>query len=311
MNTAELDDSDIDWSDLVFIGGMLSQQVNSLKLVDRAHTRGKKVVCGGPDPTSQPEIYQKADYLVLGEGEDTIIPFLDDLEKGVESGWYFPHENKPDIATSPVPRFDLLNFDDYLMIGIQFSRGCPFNCEFCDVIELFGRTPRTKTTRQILKELDRLYELGYRGHLDFVDDNFIGHKGKAKEMLRAVKEWSELHDYPFFFSTEASINLADDEDLLRLMENVDFRYVFIGIESADEEVIRCSQKRQNLNRRLCEDLHKIYNHGMIVNAGFIVGFDNETSETARLITHAVAHEQSGQHRSDYLRTEFYHQEAKE
>ena len=289
MNTAELHDSDIDWSDLVFIGGMLSQQIDFLKLIDRVHARGKKVVCGGPDPTSQPKIYQRADYLVLGEGEDTIIPFLDDLEKGAESGSYLPPENKPDITTSPVPRFDLLNFDDYLMIGIQFCRGCPYNCEFCDVIELFGRRPRTKTPKQILKELDTLYKLGYRGHLDFVDDNFIGHKGKAKEMLRAVKEWSEVHHYPFFFSTEASINLADDEDLLRLMEDIDFRYVFIGIESADEEVIRCSQKSQNLNRKLYEDLHKIYNYGMIVNGGFIIGFDNETSETARLIADSVDH----------------------
>ena len=289
MNTAELHDSDIDWSDLVFIGGMLSQQINFLKLIDRVHARGKKVVCGGPDPTSQPKIYQRADYLVLGEGEDTIIPFLDDLEKGAESGSYLPPENKPDITTSPVPRFDLLNFDDYLMIGIQFCRGCPYNCEFCDVIELFGRRPRTKTPKQILKELDTLYELGYRGHLDFVDDNFIGHKGKAKEMLRAVKEWSELHHYPFFFSTEASINLADDEDLLRLMEDIDFRYVFIGIESGDEEVIRCSQKSQNLNRKLYDDLHKIYNYGMIVNGGFIIGFDNETSETARSIADSISY----------------------
>ena len=174
MNTTDLHDSDIDWSDLVFIGGMLSQQINFLKLIDRVHARGRKIVAGGPDPTSQPKIYRKADYLVLGEAEDTITPFLCDLESGVESGLYFPHEKKPDITTSPVPRFDLLNFDDYLMIGIQFSRGCPFNCEFCDVIELFGRTPRTKTAEQIVKELDTLYKLGYRGHLDFVDD--IGDK---------------------------------------------------------------------------------------------------------------------------------------
>jgi radical SAM superfamily enzyme YgiQ (UPF0313 family) len=288
MNTAELHDSDIDWSDLVFVGGMLSQQVNFLKLIDRVHAGGKKVVCGGPDPTSQPEVYRNADYLVLGEGEDTIGSFLDDLERGVKSGCYLPHEDKPDITTSPVPRFDLLNFDDYLMIGIQFCRGCPYNCEFCDVIELFGRIPRTKTPKQILRELDTLYNLGYRGHLDFVDDNFIGHKGKAKEMLRAVGRWSEVHDYPFYFSTEASINIADDEDLLRLMQDIDFRYLFIGIESADEEVLKCSQKKQNLNRKLYEDLHKIYNYGMIVNGGFIIGFDNETSESARLIADSIS-----------------------
>lgn len=287
MNTAELHDSDIDWSDLVFIGGMLSQQVNSLKLIDRVHSRGRKVVSGGPDPTSQPQIYNKADYLVLGEAEDSIIPFLRDLNTGVQRGIYLPDPDKPDITRSPVPRFDLLNFDDYLMIGVQFSRGCPFSCEFCDVIELFGRVPRTKTPEQVLNELDTLYKLGYRGHVDIVDDNFIGHKTKAKELLRAVKRWSEVHNYPFYYSTEASINLADDADLLKFMQDVDLRYLFIGIESTDEEVLRSSKKRQNLNRKLYDDLHKIYNYGMIVNGGFIIGFDNETSETARLITESI------------------------
>lgn len=287
MNTVELHDSDIDRSDLVFIGGMLSQQVNSLKLIDRVQARGRKVVSGGPDPTSQPEIYRKADFLVLGEAEDSIIPFLHDLERGVESGSYFPLAEKPDITRSPVPRFDLLDFDDYLMIGVQFSRGCPFSCEFCNVIQLFGRVPRTKTPEQIVKELDTLYRLGYRGHVDFVDDNFIGHKAKAKEILRAVRRWSGVHDYPFYYSTEASINLADDDELLALMEDIDMRYLFIGIESIDENVLISSRKSQNLNRKLRDDLHKIYSHGMIVNGGFIIGFDNETSETARLIAESV------------------------
>ena len=289
MNTTELSDSDIDWSDLVFIGGMLAQQINILKLIDRVQARGKKVASGGPDPTSQPKIYQKADYLVLGEAEDTIIPFLYDLERGVERGVYVPRENKPDISASPLPRFDLLNFDDYLMIGIQFSRGCPFNCEFCDVIELYGRTPRTKAPEQIVKELDALYKLGYRGHVDFVDDNFIGHKVKAKEILRAVKEWCEVHNHPFFFSTEASINIADDDDLLGLMNDIDLRYLFVGIESTDEAVLKSSQKRQNLNRKLYDDLHKIYSYGMIVNASFIIGFDSEKSETARSIADCISY----------------------
>jgi radical SAM superfamily enzyme YgiQ (UPF0313 family) len=287
MNTSKLRDSDIDRADLVFTGGMLPQQPFILKLIDRVQARGKKIVTGGPDPTSQPEIYKKSDYLVLGEAEDSIKLFLSDLENGVNGGVYYPSENRPDMAGSPVPRFDLLRFKDYLMIGVQYSRGCPFNCEFCDVIELFGRNPRTKSSEQIIRELDRLYELGYRGHVDFVDDNFIGHKTKAKKVLLAVKEWSEDHNYPFFFSTEASINLADDEELLGLMRDLDFRYLFIGIESADENVLESSQKRQNLNRKLFDDLHKIYSYGMVVNGGFIMGFDNETSETARLIADAV------------------------
>jgi radical SAM superfamily enzyme YgiQ (UPF0313 family) len=287
MNTTELPDSDIEWSDLVFISGMLPQQVNFLRLIDRVHACGKKVVAGGPDPTSQPKVYRNADYLVLGEAEDTILPFLNDLENGVESGQYLPGETKPDITTSPVPRFDLLKFDDYLMIGVQFSRGCPYNCEFCDIIELFGRIPRTKTPEQIVRELETLYNLGYRGHIDFVDDNFIGNKAKSKAILRAIKEWSEVHQYPFYFSTEASMNLADDEELLGLMKDIDFRYLFIGIESTDEEVLKSSQKSPNLNRKLYDDLHKIYKYGMIVNGGFIIGFDNETSDTARSIAESI------------------------
>jgi radical SAM superfamily enzyme YgiQ (UPF0313 family) len=287
MNTARLHDSDVDWADLVFIGGMLPQQVSFLRLIDRVHSRGKKVVVGGPDPTSQPEIYSEADYLVLGEAEQTIKPFIEDLESGVESGVYRSQNGKPDITKSPVPRFDLLDFDDYLMIDMQFSRGCPFDCEFCDIIELFGRVVRTKTPEQIVEELNTLYELGYRGHIFFVDDNFIGHKRSAKRTLRAIRDWSKARSYPYYFSTEATINLADDDELLGLMKDVDFRYVFIGIESADERALRSTKKSQNLNRKLYDDLHKIYRHGITVNGGFIIGFDNETSGTARQILEIV------------------------
>ncbi len=287
MNAAELHDSDIDRADLVFIGGMLPQQINFLTLIDRVHSRGKKVVAGGPDPTSQPEIYEKADYLVLGEAEDSIIPFLEALEKGVEKGTFLPPRDKPDMTRSPVPRFDLLNFKDYMLVGIQFTRGCPYNCEFCDIIELYGRTPRTKSSGQILAELDALYQSGYRGHVEFVDDNFIGHKRKVKETLFAVRKWSESHNYPFYFGTEASINLADDEELLRLMRDVDFRYVFIGIESTDDRVLKTTQKRQNLNRKIYDDLHKIYRYGIIAHGSFIIGFDEETSETARVLMDTI------------------------
>jgi radical SAM superfamily enzyme YgiQ (UPF0313 family) len=287
MNTGPLHDADIDWADIVFVGGMLPQQVNFLKLIDRVHARGKRVVAGGPDPSSQPEVYSKADYLVLGEAEDTIIPFLADFEKGIPAGVYNPGPNRPDVDKSPIPRYDLLDFSHYLMIGVQFSRGCPFNCEFCDIIELYGRIPRTKTPEQIVTELDTLYRLGYRGHVDFVDDNFIGHKPRAKAILSVVREWSEKNGHPFYFSTEASINLADGDELLDLMEAADLRYVFVGIESPDEEILKSMQKRQNTNRKLQDDLQRIYDRGIVVNAGFIVGFDNETRPVARSIVETV------------------------
>jgi radical SAM superfamily enzyme YgiQ (UPF0313 family) len=279
LNTAPLDDADIDWADLVFIGGMLPQQSRFLQLIDRVHDRGKRVVAGGPDVTSQPEVYASADYLVLGEAECSMPDFLADLERGATSGRYVP-DRRPEMTESPVPRFDLLNLNSYLMIGVQFSRGCPFNCEFCDIIELYGRKPRTKPPAQVMRELDALYALGYRGHVDFVDDNFIGHKAKAKDILRAVKKWSAEHGHPFFFSTEASINVADDDELLGLMRDLDFRYLFIGIESPEDAILSATQKSQNLRRDLVADLHKIYDHGIVVNGGFILGFDDETSTCA-------------------------------
>jgi len=287
MNTTRLTDHDIDEADLVFIGGMLPQQANFLKLIDRVHSRGKKVVAGGPDPTSQPEIYETSDFLLMGEVENSITAFLADLAAGAESGIYYPEEVRPDIAMSPVPRFDLLDFDAYLMVGIQVTRGCPFNCEFCDIIELYGRTPRTKTPEQLVLELETLYRLGYRGHVDFVDDNFIGNKRKAKAILETVRDWSRVHGYPFCFSTEASINLADDAELLALMRDVDFRYVFIGIESADEDVLASANKRANLRREIFKDVLKIYRYGIVVNGGFIIGFDNETSASVRSITDTI------------------------
>jgi radical SAM superfamily enzyme YgiQ (UPF0313 family) len=287
LNTASLDDTEIDRVDLVFIGGMLPQQSQLLQLIERVHSRGKKVVVGGPDPTSQPDVYHTADYLVLGEAESSLPLFLADFARGASKGTYASAE-RPDMAKdSPIPRFDLLEFKNYLMIGVQFCRGCPFDCEFCDIIELYGRTPRTKLPQQVVTELDTLYRLGYRGHVDFVDDNFVGNKSKAKEILHAVKDWSEAHGHPFFFSTEASLNLADDRELLGLMRDLDFRYVFVGIESADSEVLAVMHKRPNLKRDIVGDLHKIYRHGIVVNAGFILGSDGETSDSARKLVEVI------------------------
>jgi radical SAM superfamily enzyme YgiQ (UPF0313 family) len=278
-NVEPLTDAHLEWADIVMTGGMLPQQKGILTVIQRAHAMGKPVAVGGPDPTQQPHVYEEADFLVLGEGEITIAPFVADLGKGVRSGLY-RSDQFADMTQAVVPRFDLIRFADYMRVGVQFSRGCPYNCEFCDIIELFGRRPRTKTPGQILAELQTLYDLGYRGHVDFVDDNFIGNKKRVVEVLEAVSEWSERHKHPFYFSTEASINLAREEKLLRLMHENDFRYVFVGIESPDEAVLAQTQKKQNQRVAVVDAVRTLTAHGMIVNGGFILGFDGETEHTA-------------------------------
>jgi len=267
------------WADIVCVGGMLPQQPSMLSIIDRAHRFNRPVVMGGPDPTSQPELYQSADYLVLGEGEVTIPMFISDLEKGCARGRY-QSEEKADMTKAVVPRFDLIRFQDYLQVGIQYSRGCPFQCEFCNIVELFGRTPRTKTPEQLLRELQTLYDLGHRGHVDIVDDNFIGNKRNVKKVLPAIREWSELHNYPFYFSTECSINLANDENLMQMMKDVDFRYVFIGIETPEETALIMTKKTANVNKPVEATIKKIYSYGIIVNAGFIIGLDHESDQIA-------------------------------
>jgi len=268
-----------EWADIVCVGGMLPQQSGIMSMINWAHRFNKPVVVGGPDPTSQPELYQSADYLVLGEGEVTIPMFISDLEDGYTSGSY-QSEEKADMTKAVVPRFDLIRFQDYLQIGIQFSRGCPFQCEFCNIVELFGRNPRTKTPEQMLRELQALYDLGYRGHIDIVDDNFIGNKKNVKKVLSAIKKWSELYRYPFYYSTECSINLADDDHLMQMMKDVDFRYVFIGIETPEETALIMTNKTANVNKPVTATVRKINSYGMIVNAGFIIGFDHESDQIA-------------------------------
>jgi radical SAM superfamily enzyme YgiQ (UPF0313 family) len=286
LNVREMDPALLDWADLVLAGGMLPQQRNLRALVELCHARGKPIVVGGQDPTSQPEIYADADYLVLDEGEMTIPKFLADLAAGATRGTY-RSEEKPDVSRSPTPRFDLLELDQYLHIGVQFSRGCPFNCEFCDIIELYGRKPRTKTPEQLLRELECLYRLGYKGHVDFVDDNFIGNKKSVMAFLPELLAWSRARGFPFYFSTEASLNVADDPKLLAMMEAVDFRYLFVGIETSDKDLLVRAQKKQNTRNPIDEGVHRLNRHGMVVTAGFILGFDGETASAAESIVDCV------------------------
>ncbi len=279
-NAAQLTDNDFTWADVVFTGGMLTQQADSLRLIEMCRLKGKPVVVGGPDVTSSPHIYAQADFKVLGEAEGVIDQFVLAWSGGSRSGVFTAPKFQADITKTPVPRFDLLNRRDYLYLGVQYSRGCPFTCEFCDIIELYGRVPRTKTPPQMLAELDSLYEMGYRGHVDFVDDNFIGNKKHLKSFLPALAAWQRARDYPFEFSTEASLNLADDSRLLELMGEANFFGVFVGIESPDPETLAATKKKQNTRREIARSIHTIYGAGMLVTAGFIVGFDTEKASMA-------------------------------
>jgi radical SAM superfamily enzyme YgiQ (UPF0313 family) len=279
-NIRPLGVEDLEWADFILVGGMLSQQRRVLAIIDLAHDAGKPVVLGGPDPTAQPEVYRKADFLVLGEGEVTIPLFLQDLSHGATSGVYQP-DRWADMSVAVVPRFDLIRLADYVRVDVQFSRGCPYNCEFCNVIELFGRRPRSKSPGQMLVELQTLYDLGYRGNVNLLDDNFLGSRKQGVPMLRALREWSSCHRYPFYFSTSASINLVQDKELMELMQENDFRIVFVGIESPDENVLLQIQKRHNTGISVVDAMRTLGAHGMSVVGGFILGFDDEIEDTAQ------------------------------
>ena len=285
-NVESLLDDHLKWADIVCTGGMLPQQDGILNFIRRAHDLDRLVVVGGPDPTSQPDLYHEADFLVLGEGEVTIPMFLNDLQKGAKSGRYFSPE-KANMLDAVVPRYDLIDFRNYIMIGLQVIRGCPLNCEFCDVFELFGRIPRFKSNEQVIKELQSLYDLGYRGHIDIVDDNFIANKKKIKELLCEIKTWTQNHGYPFYFSAEATINLADDEELLELMKDIDLRYVFLGIETPENETLKLNKKIQNINKPIAAAVRKLLSYGIVSNGGYIIGFDSESKQIADIMINSI------------------------
>jgi radical SAM superfamily enzyme YgiQ (UPF0313 family) len=272
MSIEPLRDEDLEWADVVFVGAMQVQQASFHDVIRRARALGKTVVVGGAYPTTDPNASRNADCVVIGESEDLIGPLCHDLENGTLKRSYTAKE-RPDVSRSPVPRFDLLRIGAYQSVGIQFSRGCPFNCEFCDIIEVFGRVPRTKPAEQLLREVEAVYATGFHGMLFLVDDNFIGNKRAAKTMLPVLAEWMHNHDFPFDIYTEASINLASDDRLIELMLQAGFSSVFIGIETPSQESLAETQKIQNMRLDLTQAVEKLTSKGLEVMAGFIVGFD--------------------------------------
>lgn len=275
MNANQLIDDDILWADLVFISAMSIQSESADDVIRRCNKLNAKIVAGGPLFTSSSEYYPNIDFLVLNEAEITLPLFLKDLAEGKPKHIY-TSEDWANITSTPLPLWDLVSMNNYTSMNLQYSRGCPFDCDFCDITVLYGRKPRTKTKEQVISELDALYFTGWRGPVFFVDDNFIGNKVKLKkEILPAITDWMTKRKNPFYLNTEASINLADDEALMLQMAKAGFEAVFIGIESPNEKSLIECHKPQNTNRDLIASVRKIQQFGLEVQGGFIVGFDND------------------------------------
>ncbi len=275
MNVRKLGDKDLLWADYVFLGAMSVQKESVRTVLARCRELGVRVVAGGPLFTNDCEDFPDVDHLVLNEAEITLPSFLNDLREGRPKRIYTSDE-KADVTKTPIPMWELINMRHYSSMNIQYSRGCPFNCEFCNITSLYGRVPRTKDSGQVLAELEKMYSLGWREGVFFVDDNFIGNRKKLKDdILPSLIQWMENRGRPFYFSTEASINLADDEELMRMMTQAEFLTVFVGIETPHEESLLECAKVQNRNRDLIANVKKMQAFGLEVQAGFIVGFDQD------------------------------------
>jgi radical SAM superfamily enzyme YgiQ (UPF0313 family) len=274
VNVANLEDRDLAWADIVLISAMAVQRESACQLIERCKRFGVKVVAGGPLFTGEPDRFPQVDHLVLNEAELTLPPFLADLEQGRPRRVYST-DQFADVRNTPPPLWRIADLRRYAMMSIQFSRGCPFDCEFCNVTALFGRKPRTKSAGQIVAELNELYDLGWRGSVFFVDDNLIGNKKELRTtLLPALIEWRKgRRGFPF--NTQVSINLADDEQLMGMMADAGFNSVFIGIETPDNDSLLECSKVQNKNRDLVADVKRIQRAGMQVQGGFIVGFDSD------------------------------------
>ena len=275
MNVRKLRDEDIKWADYVFISAMVVQRDSANEVISRCKKLGVKTVAGGPLFTIGYDEFEDVDHLVLDEAEVTLSPFLKDLEAGRAQRIYTSKE-RPEIENTPIPLWSLINPNNYSSMNIQYSRGCPFNCEFCDIVMLNGRVPRTKSHNKLILEMEALYRRGWRGGVFIVDDNFIGNKNKLKaDVLPALKTWMEDKKYPFVFLTEASINLADDETLMKMMTEAGFNTVFVGIETPNDDSLQECNKLPNKGKDLKELVKTIQNHGLEVQGGFIVGFDSD------------------------------------
>lgn len=274
LNVKPLTEKDLDWCDYVFLSAMVVQRKSVKDVIAQCKARNIKIVAGGPLFISEYESFPEVDHFVLNEGEITFRQFLADFSRGTLQHVYSTDEFA-DITQTPIPQWNLINFDDYDSMNIQFTRGCPYNCEFCNITAMLGHRPRYKTTTQLIAELDSLYNLGWRRNIFFVDDNFIGNKKVLKEeVLPAIIQWRKGKTGCLFL-TEASINLSDDDELMRMMTEAGFTSVFVGIESPDEESLTECHKSQNKGRNLIDSVHRLQRFGLQVMGGFIVGFDND------------------------------------
>lgn len=275
VNTSRLKNKHLRWADYVFISGMELQRDSAREIIDRCKNFGVKVVAGGPLFTIEYRDFDDVDHLFIGESENTFPQFLEDLDNGVPKHIYWANEF-PDITKTPIPLWEIVNKKKYSLMSIQYSRGCPFNCDFCSVTMLNGHQPRTKTAEQIIKELEALHNWGWRSGVFFVDDNFIGNRKQVKKkLLPTIARWMEAKRYPFTFSTQLSLDLADDEELMQLMIKAGFHSLFVGIETPHEESLKECAKYQNVGRNLMDSIKRIQRYGLEVQGGFILGFDND------------------------------------
>jgi radical SAM superfamily enzyme YgiQ (UPF0313 family) len=275
LNVNRLEEKQLRWAEYVFLSGMNIQRESFMEVVSRCNQLGVKVVAGGPLATSHYQELSGVDYFVLNEAEATLPKFIEDLENGWPQHVYATDEY-PEISLAPLPRWDLVNFKDYASMYLQYSRGCPFNCEFCSITQLNGRRCRVKSKETFMSEVDAIFEQGWRGGIFIVDDNFIGNKkGLKVEILPALIEWQERHGHPYVFNTEVSINLADDDDLISQMVRAGFNSVFVGIETPNDSSLAECGKLQNLQRDMVASVRKLHRHGIRVSGGFIIGFDND------------------------------------